>query len=212
MTDLFVILDFDTYWQHGTGALGEGDVDLSADRDRHGLPILRGRHVQGILRAASIRLDQWHPAPIGPLTDILFGSRNKAEPGPSKPGCLNVSDFCLPEHLSAHKTALFRRLASTRINELTGTAMDQSLRAVEVAAPVPLGGTIRWIPERRLVLCPEEASDINAAHDHWIAHLTRCLIDARAFGAKRTRGFGRTRFDPNKHLIELHENHGGTTA
>lgn len=203
MTDLFVILDFETYWQHGTGALGEGDVDLMADRDVHGLPVLRGRHVQGILRDASIRLEAWRSPPIQNMTDILFGTSNKSPTGPSKPGCLDISDFRLPESLSFQKAALFYRLASTRIDQSTGTAMDQSLRAVEVAAPCPLGGMIRWTPQRRLVLCPDEASMVEDARDYWITHLTDCLIEARAFGSKRTRGFGRTLFDPQRHLIRL---------
>lgn len=228
MSAVFVIVDFTSFWMHAMGAGGGADVDLVAEK-HEGFPVLRGRHVRGVLREASRRVEAWSttwetsariwdkaPQEID-LTQLLFGTRTETEGGRSIPGCLDIRDFHIPENaMSSSADSLadpslahlyFSRIAATAIDPRSGAAKDKTLRAMEVGVPLPVGGWITWAPQERRVQSPQDAEIVAAAAAGepaiWRKHLERCLIEARAFGANRTRGYGRGRFDAATHVLEV---------
>jgi hypothetical protein len=228
MSPVFVVIEFTTFWMHSTGAGGGVDVDLVADRDSDGFPVLRGRHVRGVLREASRRVEMWSSkwgastriwdsaAKGAALTDLLFGTRTQLDGIESTPGCLDIRDFHIPENAksSTGGTSIdrelapmfFRRIAATAIDPRGGAAKDKTLRAIEAGAPCPVGGWIAWSPHERLVQKPDDEAIVQAAATGtpaiWRRHLERCLVEARSFGANRARGYGRTRFAVDLHMIE----------
>jgi hypothetical protein len=226
MSSIFVIVDFATFWIHATGAGGGADVDVLADRDADGFPILRGRHARGVLREASRRIDGWsagwesadrlwdsNAAGVA-LTDLLFGTRTQAVGVDSVPGCLDIRDFHLPQSAKSTGAApdpalapfYFRRIAATAIEQHRGTARNKTLRAVEAGVPCPLGGWISFAERERLVQRPRDEPLIAMARSGtpplWQRHVQLCLTEARSFGANRTRGYGRTRFDPAAQVFQ----------
>jgi hypothetical protein len=52
-------LSIRTYWLHARGEGGGADYDLVMETDGDGLPMLRGRHVAGLLRLALARAEHW---------------------------------------------------------------------------------------------------------------------------------------------------------
>lgn len=210
---VFLEIGLRTYWSHTTGGGGEA-FDAVVVRDEEGFPALSGRHVRGIFREASRRVeawgrteDYWPPELAGgpnSLTALMFGARNDLR-APS--GCLDFPDaFRLhPSLLAGLKTqgleVFFCGLASTRIEWETGAAFDKSLRQAEAAVPCVLGGWIKWDPSEHLLTAPEDRELVELAGSKWIEHLKNTACVLRAFGSKRTRGFGRARV--RVHEVEI---------
>jgi hypothetical protein len=201
MAALFLLIDFRSYWLHTSGRGGGADLDALLVRDPDGFPALSAKHVQGVLREASRRAEAWGwPQTLGYLpsaseisrgdfTDVLFGGRG----GDAAPGCLEFDDFRLPPDLRETATAWAwsRPIASTRIEEGTRAARDKTLRSIEAAVPCVLGGPVTWDDKRRLVERPQDASLVAEVEKVWRRHIDAAILEVRALGAKRTRGFGR---------------------
>lgn len=189
-----LIFDIRSYWHAGTGQGSGSHLDAIVQKDSHGLPILPGRSVKGLLRDAVLQAEQldWFSdlqAPSGSdsPTELLFGkkpSENSDQEG-HDPGLLRIGSATLPAEMVAwlsediqasYRTKLFREMHSTAIDEKTGTALDKSLRGIEVTIPLIL----------------EAPLSIQGESDWpWQEYLKMALPLLRHIGSKRNRGMGR---------------------
>lgn len=184
-----------TFWHSGTGLRIGAAVDAATCRDASGLPTLPGRHLKGLLRDGLERAEVWGwPGHTGRgLAGALFGTRaehGRNDESPPPQSTVHVSDARLPEQLAqwlGHDTpevrslraGLFRVVHSTAIDEETGTALDHTLRGIEVAVPLDLTANIEPVPGS--LLPPAD----------WPTRLREILPLISAVGAHRTRGLGR---------------------
>ena len=196
MTAFSLIIHPTAYWLHAHGEGGGADFDLVMERDGEGLPLLRGRHVRGLLRLALERARAWgwseHDVDV---CGLLVGDR-----GRGAPGCLAVGDAVLSPSLRAGLLAdpdlidgLFVRVPSTAIDRGTGTAKPKHLRTVEAAMPVPLVAKITFEPDTRHDWAQADTDllrQIELAKEDWLDWLVLALPAFDEIGAKRTRGFG----------------------
>lgn len=196
MSDLILPIMFSTYWLHAHGEGGGADFDLVMERDRDGFPVLRGRHVAGLLRVALLRAEAWG---WFPAESTSVASRLLGDIGDSGPGCLSVSDAKMSDRLRAElgadqAWALFQRIPSTAIDPETGAAQARHLRTLEAALPVPLRATIRFEPGKRRIWAsrqPDERDALAEAERDWWSWIACAWPAFDEAGAKRTRGFGR---------------------
>ncbi|QTR44835.1 hypothetical protein J9253_12485 [Thiothrix litoralis] len=178
-------IDIQSYWHPGTGRGQGSDVDALTHRDAHGLPILPGRTIKGILRDAVTRWEQFTQSSSQPtLAEQLFGAGTDAEE--KWLGSVRVSDAVLADDIRYYLlkdknllTGLYRSIHATAIKHETGTAVDQSLRGMEVIVPLTLYATLDEVP--------------NAPHKvaNWHKAIEQTLGLIQAVGAHRTRGLGR---------------------
>lgn len=212
---LIIEIDIQSYWHPGTGRAGGDDTDAVIDKDAVGLPILRGRHIKGLLREAAecfqkdFRTPSWDDTRI----NLLFGREaweedNERSAQLSAPGCVRFGNARLPASIivaarrnTALANAFIARLASTRIEFETGAADDKTLRSMEVAVPLKLRARLDWDDSGRLGTKPlhdkenaESREAILALSREWHSALSECLPLVTAVGAHRNRGFGRALF------------------
>lgn len=184
-----LIIDLRSYWHIGSGR-GQGvHLDALTRRDPHGLPLLPGRSVRGLLRDAVCHAQAlgWYGDQPS-LHESLFGRRVADGEHEILPGCLRVSDARLPPALSdwlAHKDqaalreGLFAQLFSTAIDDASGTALRSSLRGIEVCIPLELQARVELLPGAQGV------------PDAWQQQLALALPLIHGIGANRSRGMGR---------------------
>ena len=195
-------VNFLSYWHAGTG-LGDGaGHDASVLRDTNGLPFLPGKSLKGVLRNAMKKADKlgWFKSiALDDITTGLFGAshlddeqnRDEANRSTQRQSIIFVSNATLPANDILFLTdpanaeligGLFRRVASTKINDDTsqGTAVDGSLRAMEVAVPLDLTAEISI-----------DESLEQARKDAFKQAILLSLPLVEGLGAKRTRGFGK---------------------
>lgn len=185
-------IDIQSYWHPGTGSGRGSDVDAVTHRDAEGLPCLPGKSLKGILRDAVSRWEQFTQANTLPsLANKLFGAG--ADEGDTWLGLVRVSDAVLADDIRYHliKSAkdddgknnlipsLYRSIYSTAIEHQTGTAVNKSLRGMEVVIPLTLYATLAEVP--------------NAEHpvSNWHKTIEQSLSLIQAVGAHRSRGLGR---------------------
>lgn len=180
-------IDIQSYWHPGTGSGRGSDVDAVTHRDKDGLPLLPGKTLKGILRDAVMRWEQFTQASNQPqptLAEQLFGA--KADADEKWQGSVRVSDAVLADDIRYYLlkdksllTGLYRNIHATAIKHETGTAVDQSLRGMEVIVPLTLYATLDEVP--------------NAPHQvaNWYKAIEQTLGLIQAVGAHRTRGLGR---------------------
>ncbi len=184
-----LIIDLQGWWHPGGGRGAGAVADAVAHRDSHGLPVLPGRHLKGLLREACLHAEAFGWPGFEHLADTLFGERTEdTDPGQvPKPGCLRIGDATLEpalhewlgseqgKHLQPH---LFQVLHATAIDHDSGTAVNQSLRGIEVVVPLKLQASITPIPGQQ----PPAG---------WQQRLEEILPLIEAVGAYRSRGLGR---------------------
>ena len=182
-------IDLRGYWHAGGGRGGGAVVDAVVHRDSRGLPVVPGKHLKGLLRDAVERAEAWGWAGYEQLSDSLFGSRTEAIAQGEIPraGGLRVGDGRLPAAVSDWlgseagkklQPGLFRHLYTSAVEHKSGTALDQSLRGMEVTVPLQLEAHIS-------VVCG------NNLPADWVEMIQRILPLIDAVGAYRTRGLGR---------------------
>lgn len=195
-----LMFDIQSYWLHARGEGGGADFDLVMERGRDGLPVLRGRHVAGLLRLAIQRAVCWRWIPDEharlDIMTLLMGAI-----GDGAPGCLDIRSAQITDEprqaLLADPDLLeacFQRLPTTAIDMESGVALEGQLRTVEAALPLPLAAQIRFVPFDRLAWAGsdvQEVSKIEIAANHWLEWIDLALPALDEVGAKRTRGFGR---------------------
>lgn len=178
-------IDIQSYWHPGTGSGRGSDVDAVTHRDAQGLPLLPGKTLKGILRDAVSRWEHFTKIGNTPsLAEQLFGAGADADT--KWQGSIRVSDAVLAEDIRYYLlkdkklvTGLYRSIHATAIEHATGTAMNKSLRGIEVVVPLTLYATLDEVP--------------NAPHKvaNWQKIIEQSLGLIQAVGAHRTRGLGR---------------------
>lgn len=203
-------IDLKSYWHAGSGRSAGALADALVQKTAQGLPVIGGRHIKGLLRHALSKAQAmgWYdsiPLPEGPaqtLETLLFGSASQQEGRfATLPGMLLVSDASLPkaeaQWLAAPENAttrqyLYSHISSTAINE-TGTAVENSLRTIEVSVPMRLETSLQLA-----VLAVNEEHRIQ--QQAWLEQAKPWLplIEAgsmiESVGASRSRGLGEAQF------------------
>lgn len=185
-------IDIQSYWHPGTGRGQGSHVDAVAHRDTDGLPVLPGKTVKGLLRDAVTRWGSFNQAESKPsLAEQLFGPDADAEEKWS--GLLRVSDAVLPADVRYYlkKSAeendgnnslipgLYQTLHATAIEQKTGTAVNKSLRGIEVVVPLTLYATLDEVP------------GVAYKVEDWAERMHPALSLIQGVGAHRSRGLGR---------------------
>ncbi len=167
-----ITIEFIDYWLSGTGRAGEGDVDAVAHRDRFDCPAMPMSQIKGQLRESAARLG------CDALLK-LFGAEGDQEGALAFRGEATIGDAAGRRFANnrAARAQLFRRIASTRINE-KGVAAEDMLRKVEVAVPLTVTGTVYWAASGK----PDP---------NWPELLDKACAATLAFGKLKTDGYGR---------------------
>lgn len=181
-----------TPWHLGSGREGGAYSDSLVNKNTQGLPVLNGKSIKGLLRAAcseSLKLE-WVSNLTESALDELFG---KEGTDLSSQGAIEITSASLSEGEQAYFAAnpeavkfLYRTDYNTAIDHKTGVAKDASLRSMESVVPMTLQANIH--------LNAKEAAD-NKLFLNWI-EVSLPLINA--VGGKRRRGFGEAIFSLNK--------------
>ncbi|MFT0213021.1 RAMP superfamily CRISPR-associated protein [Pseudomonas sp. F1_0610] len=186
-----LIIEILTPWHLGSGREGGAYADSLVSRDHSGLPLVNGKSIKGLLRAActeSMQL-QWLEQLTQADLDKLFG---KEGTDLASQGALEVSSATLSEgeqaYFAQHPQAvklLYRIDYNTAIDHATGAAADGSLRSMEAVVPMTLTAKLRIHAEAK-----ESELFLN-----WLK-LSLPLITA--VGGKRRRGYGEAVFSLNR--------------
>lgn len=145
-----ISIRFLDWWHAGTGHSGAGDADMIAYRDRFGCPAMPMTQVKGILRETATEFGLLTQRDI----DTFFGE--KSLPGVTVNAQGAAIAFSGDASLSRDEQAwfgansgcqgtLFGWLRSTAIDDRTGSAKAETLRSIEVCAPMMLCRTVEWI-------------------------------------------------------------------
>ncbi len=174
-------IKFYSDWHAGSGLGAGAGQDSTVIRTKDNLPFLPGKTIKGLVKDAGfdLQLDTKNKA----LFEQIFGLEHKTDKE-GKQGCCFFTDATLPKGISNALNEekirhLYRTLASTKIDEDTGTAKDQSLRSMEVAIPMELEGEVQFIEK-------VESEAVKSVED--MLKAVKCL------GANRNRGLGRCEF------------------
>lgn len=193
------------YWHSGSGTGAGTHVDALCLRDNNGLPFLPGRQLKGVLRHAIRRAEAWGwfeqlplPSDCPSHEALLFGSQSQQTGRhETQPGLLLIDNACLPEterrwlaqpQQAPAREQLFAELFSTAI-DADGTAVERSLRGLEVCLPVKLESVLALEVTALSAQRRQQQEDWLGREDPWQAvTLALPLIDA--LGAHRSRGLG----------------------
>lgn len=200
-------LDFQGYWHVGSGR-GEGyHLDSVCLKDKNGLPFVAGKQLKGLLRHAVRRAEAWgwylgynlSAGKIKTFEGLLFGSDNQLNSRfDTFSGMLFVDNAHLAkqeyEFLASNQNAsirqqLFSSLYQTAIDGETGTAIEHSLRGIEVVLPCQLYSelSLKLTAQDKDALTQQKA--VMEQNLVWqIIEKALPLIDA--IGAHRSRGLG----------------------
>jgi CRISPR/Cas system CSM-associated protein Csm3 (group 7 of RAMP superfamily) len=194
--------EFQTYWHIGTGRGSGQHLDALVEKDAQGLPYIPGKTIKGLFRDALYKLDNWQATKN---TDLLFGLRtdsNEKDRTETQPGLLRFSNVQLVEqaYLSQPENSqliphLFQTLASTAIDEKTGSAKDKSLRMTEVVIPAQLHGEITLLPPIEDSKFAEQQTQLLAQPDKIQQLLAQAASLITHIGANKNRGMGRVRLE-----------------
>jgi hypothetical protein len=180
-----------SHWHVGSGHGDGPGADALVVRTSHGLPLLPGKTLKGLLRDACRLTENLGHLPKGTTLRLFGGAEagiGKAEPGTERfattPGSLLVGSAEMglsqsqrqgwrdwAEQCPGEVSTLFDTFHSTALDE-TGVVLDHSLRSIEYAVPVNLSAELEG-PEKDLTLLPV------------------FLPLIRELGLRRRRGFGR---------------------
>lgn len=164
-------LKFYDYWHISSGLSAGARLDSTVIKDEEGLPYVAGKIIKGLVREMAELLEN-HDSFI----KECFGGE-----GVDMGKCY-FSNAALEKNIAAQITTnnlqdnLYDIIASTKIDNSTGVAKDNSLREIEVAVPLTLCGEIR---------------DISDVH---VEKMTQALKMIKRMGLNRNRGLGRCEF------------------
>lgn len=188
-TSIKYAVTFYSYWHCGSGLSAGASADALVVRDKNGLPFIPGKTIKGLLREVVEDFSNLSSKQV----EQLFGTRVDEKKEKYIVGQCHFANATLAEVEQTAivsnnwKNHLCRTIASTAIDEQTGTAKDSSLRTIEVTVPCTLYGEITGIPQDA------------------VEEIKNSLRLIKRLGAHRNRGLGRcdiTIVEPKKH----HEN------
>lgn len=181
-----LVVEIGSYWHAGAGQGDRYRADAVVMKE-HGLPVLPGRHLGGLIAHEVRLLEAIAAVSSGALAGLCGGGQRHDRPSrfESTLGTFSVDSARLPAPWpawvrglepaeQARQTAPFyRTLGSTRL--VDGVAKDETLRKIEVAVPLTLEASVSlWAPQ-------------------WKAALEAAVSMVQFVGAMRTRGLGRAR-------------------
>lgn len=173
-------IEFHTDWHCGSGLAAGADVDALVVKDENGLPFIPGKTIKGLVREAMEDLMSF--AKIDSVDEKssyikafgFFDDNEKKERGSVffKNAELSKEER---DAIVANKASrfMYRSISSTAIGN-DGTAVDHSLRKMEVVVPCVLHGEIIGIEDNDLA---EE--------------IVKSLKYIKRLGQNRNRGLGR---------------------
>lgn len=180
MKDIRYKITFHTYWHCGSGLSAGADVDALVVKDKDRLPYVPGKTMKGLLREAAELLMQLCPAKYECEGWTACMGSAADDGSASSQGTAFFSNATLLDteadpirrlrELGKH---LYKNVASTSIDEVTGTAREHSLRKMEVTVPCVLTGCIGSVP------------------DDCVDLLTDSMKMVKRLGVNRNRGLGR---------------------
>ena len=154
MKDIRYEIKFHTDWHCGSGLSAGADVDALVVKDADGLPYVPGKTLKGLLREAAELLLQLNPAKYDCQGWASCVGYAAAEGSASSQGSAFFSNAVLQEaeaeaicRQKGLARYMYRSVASTAIDEVTGTAREHSLRKMEVTVPCVLVGCIYDVPD-----------------------------------------------------------------
>lgn len=195
-------IDIQSYWHAGTGRGRSFEIDSVVHCDRDGLPALPGRSVKGLVRdavTAAVALGWIQTASAidthVEVVDRLFGPLG-VDGTMTYPGWLQVSDATLADDIREAvrdkelRDAMFTNLFTTAVDHDFGSALNKSLRGIEVAVPMTLYARLSIDPHAN-----QHAADLNPpTTDLALEWIKTSLPLLRSLGSHRNRGLGRATF------------------
>lgn len=199
-------LDFQNFWHVGSGQSSGYHLDAVCLKDEYDLPYVSGKQLKGLLRHAVQRAEDWgwyndiqlREGEGKNLTELVFGSVSQLETRHQTiAGMLFVDNAQLAteeyQYLKQAPAAdlrqyLYQELFSTAVQQDTGTAVEHSLRGIEVALPMSLFADLE--------LKITAFDDVIRSQQQQLLDLNPWLIIEKALplvdaiGAHRSRGLG----------------------
>lgn len=175
-----------TYWHCGSGLAAGAQADSLVVKDNRHMPYIPGKTIKGLLRDAVDEIlsvqgiteaDETYLKTFGHFDD----NATKAHKSDAffTNACIIENEY---NEITAHNLQqfLYKMVASTAIDEKTGTARDHSLRTMEVVVPCTLEGSIIDLPDGM-----EET-------------ISKGMKYVKQLGSGRTRGLGRCTIEISK--------------
>ncbi|MDK9694137.1 MAG: RAMP superfamily CRISPR-associated protein [Sulfurimonas sp.] len=164
-------LKFYDYWHISSGLSAGAKLDSTVIKDDNGLPYVAGKIIKGLSREMAELLensDNFIKECFGG-EGVDMGRCYFSNATLDDTTAKQIKDNDLQENL-------YDIIASTKIDEKTGIAVDNSLREIEVVVPLTLVGEVR---------------DIS---DEYKEKMTQALKMIKRMGLNRNRGLGRCEF------------------
>lgn len=177
-----------TPWHIGSGIEGGAYADSLTNKDAQGLPVLNGKSIKGLLRAACEKSMeyQWVEGLDDTALSQLFGQEGTDL---TSQGAIEVTSATLSEGEQAYFSAnpeaialLYRVDYNTAIDHKTGVAKDTSLRSTQSVVPM------------RLVANLYINGASQADSEYFLNWIETSLPLITALGGKRRRGYGEAVF------------------
>jgi CRISPR/Cas system CSM-associated protein Csm3 (group 7 of RAMP superfamily) len=168
-------LKFYDYWHISSGLSAGARLDSTVIKDSDGLPYVAGKIIKGLSREMAELSDNKDN-----FVKECFGAEG------IDMGKCYFSNATLDDTTAKQITTnllqenLYDIIASTKIDEKTGVAQDNSLREIEVVVPLTLHGEIRDIP------------------NNYVEPMKSSLKMIKRMGLNRNRGLGRCEFSEFK--------------
>lgn len=200
-------IDFQNFWHVGSGRSSGHHLDAICLKDEFNLPFVAGKQLKGLLRHAVRRAEAWGwytdiSIPQGhtqQIEELLFGSQSQGEGRHETfSGVLFVDNAKLSteeyQYLKHNDQAslrehLYQDLYSTAINDDTGTAVEHSLRGMEVTVPLQLFASLELKVTALNDILRQQQIVFIQNNVAWQV-IARALPLVDALGAHRSRGLG----------------------
>jgi hypothetical protein len=174
------------WWLGGTGGTEAGGADKNAYRDEWGCPALPASQVKGTLRESAELWAGWTDEEVALFFGLGTGGTGIHEDKREFEGAMDFgaeAGLPMPIRMALEgdpekRSRLFSRVPAMAINSETGTALDTSLRQIEVIVPMQLTLEVRWLSST-----PQP--------DDWVEKLDQLCALTPSFGALKQDGFGR---------------------
>jgi hypothetical protein len=192
-----ITIKFIDYWHAGTGSTSGSDADMTTFRDEWGCPAMPMSQIKGILRETAEKLKLLDEKEL----NCYFGQRSMDGVHVAQESSISFTGNALlskprrnwlgDKKNKAQRGLLFSNQKSTAINQATGTAKHNSLRSIEVVAPLTLEKAITWVngePPKDWIkkidmICALTPAFGKAVHDGFGRAIATCTVPNASNGA-----------------------------